>query len=146
MRHAVRAIVLRDNELLVMKRDKFGARYYTLPGGGVKWGEPARHALLREMREETGLKLGAGRLVFVENSGPVYGTQYVYLVDYLGGEPRLDPGSDEAKVDALGKNRYHPEWLPVEKLAGVTFVSPRLQQALLTALRTSFPVRAVTIH
>lgn len=131
--------------MLVMKRNKFGRIYYTLPGGGVKFGETPEQALTREMHEESGLKLGAARLVFIENAGLIFGMQYIYLVDYEGGEPHLDGASDEAQIDALGKNRYHPEWLPIQELAGVPFVSRRAQQALLRALTTSFPRQAIGI-
>lgn len=145
MRRAVRAIVFRDNDLLVMKRNKFGRVYYTLPGGGVKFGETPEQALQREMHEESGLELGAARLVFIENAGLMFGMQYVYLVDYMSGEPHLDAASDEAKIDALGKNRYDPEWLPIGQLAGVPFVSGRLKVALLRALATDFPSQAIGI-
>ena len=33
-----------------------------------------------------------------------------------GDEPALDPGSTEQKINALGKNLYIPEWLPLSKL------------------------------
>lgn len=142
MRRAVRAIVFRGNDVLVMKRNKFGKVYYTLLGGGVKFGETPEQALRREMQEESGLQLGAARLVFIENAGLIFGMQYVYLIDYAGGEPKLDASSDEARIDAMGKNRYHPEWLPVRQLADVPFVSKRLQRALLRALTTRFPAHA----
>ena len=145
MRRAVRAIVFRGNDILVMKRNKFGKVYYTLLGGGVKFGETPAQALSREMHEESGLELGSARLVFIENAGLIFGMQYVYLVDYKGGEPQLDATSDEAKIGAAGKNLYRPEWLPIQQLADVPFVSQRLQQALLRALTTSFPKQAIGI-
>jgi len=39
------------------------AGYWTLPGGGVNWGEPPEDAVVREILEETGLKASGMELV-----------------------------------------------------------------------------------
>ncbi|HVU59217.1 MAG TPA: NUDIX hydrolase [Candidatus Saccharimonadales bacterium] len=139
MKKAVRAIVFKDNQLLVIQRNKFGKKYCTLPGGGVEMGETIDQALRREMAEETGLQLGNARLVFTEAAGEPYGTQYVYLVDYAGGEPALAPDSDEASINALGQNIYQPAWLPLDQLPAAPFVSERLKQAILRGIKAGFP-------
>lgn len=145
MRRAVRAIVFKGNDLLVMKRNKFGKQYATLPGGGIDIGETADQALVRELQEETGLRLGGARLVFVENAGEPYGEQFVYLVDYLGGEPSLSPDSVEASINQMGKNLYEPAWLPVKELETVAFISEKVRQAILRALKGGFPDKVVDI-
>lgn len=145
MRRAVRAIVFKDNALLVIKRDKFGAKYCTLPGGGIDMSETPEQALVREMAEETGLQLGTARLVFVEEPGQPWGTQYIYLVEYRSGEPALSPRSIEASINELGKNTYHPAWLPLSQLAAEHFVSERLKQAILEGVKHGFPETPVTI-
>ena len=42
------------------------------------------------------------RLVFVENAGDIYGMQYIYLCEYVGGEPALNPESDEYAIKCHG--------------------------------------------
>lgn len=141
----MRGIVFKGNSLLVMRRDKFGKQYYTLPGGGVDIGETTEQTLQREMREETGLKLGDARLVFIEDAGEPYGTQYIYLIDYIDGEPQLSPDSTEAGITSLGKNIYQPGWLAVTELTKVSFISERIRQAILKSLQAGFPDKAVNI-
>jgi ADP-ribose pyrophosphatase YjhB (NUDIX family) len=132
MKQAVRAIVIKDNQLLTMHRNKFGQQYYTLVGGGVDMGEQLEAALMREIQEETGLQVANPRLVYIEEAEPMYGTQYVYLCDYVGGEIALSPQSEEAQINQLGQNLYQPMWLPLAQLPDTAFVSPGLKQRILT--------------
>jgi ADP-ribose pyrophosphatase YjhB (NUDIX family) len=52
------AAIFRGSEVLLVERGKEGAYkgYWSLPGGHIEPGEPARSAALREVREETGVE------------------------------------------------------------------------------------------
>jgi ADP-ribose pyrophosphatase YjhB (NUDIX family) len=146
MKHkAVRAILIRGDTLLAMKRNKFGMQYYTLVGGGVDLGEDAETALRRELREETGLNVGSVRLVFIEDAGDLYGEQYVYLCEDMGGEPRLSPDSEESLISAQGQNTYEPLWLPLKDVPDVSFRSSSVREALLECQRNGFPASPQTL-
>lgn len=142
---AVRAIIINGSKLLAMHRNKFGKQYYTLVGGGVDIGEDRETALRRELREETGLEVGAVRHVFTEDAGDPYGVQYIYLCEYKGGEPALAPDSDEGKINALGQNFYEPVWLPLKDLPQAPFLSESVKQALLRGLQNGFPSEPETL-
>jgi 8-oxo-dGTP diphosphatase len=145
MRKAVRAVVVKDDALLVMHRNKFGEEYYTLIGGGISVGETPEQALLREVHEETSLSVSNPRLVYVEQAGNPYGDQFIYLCDYASGEVSLLAESTEAKILALGANLYEPVWLLIKKLADVSFVSEVLKNTLVNALTQGFPSQPQTI-
>jgi ADP-ribose pyrophosphatase YjhB (NUDIX family) len=134
-----------DGKLLVTKRNKFGHEYYILVGGGVGLGESLEQALLRQLAEETGVRVANPRLVFTENAGMIYGLQNIFVCDYQGGEPRLDPESAEAKISALGRNTYEPMWLPLTQLPLVKFRSERLRDAVLKGLEQGFPEQPADI-
>ncbi len=146
MRRAVRAIIIRDDKLLVMHRNKFGEEYYTLLGGGVDFGEAPEQSLFREVREESGLQVGHCRLVFIEEAGNPYGTQYIYLCDDPGGEPVLDPQSAEASINELGQNIHTPMWLSIEELKRSPFLSETLKHAILNGIQNGFPESPVTLR
>lgn len=131
MRKAVRAIIIKDNQLVVMHRNKFGTEYDTLPGGNVELGESLEQALYREVEEETMLKFNHPRLVFVEHSDAIYGDQYIYLCEYISGEPELHAEAEERHINKLGKNLYEPKWLPLDELNTAPFLSDNLKQKLL---------------
>lgn len=139
MRQAIRAIVTNGNQMLVMKRNKFGKQYYTLIGGGVEIGEELETALRRELMEESGFQVGRVQLVYIEEAEPPYGTQYIYWCEYKGGEPVLGADTIEAEINQDGQNTYEPMWLPIADLPNVNFVSSSLKSALIDAFTHGFP-------
>lgn len=146
MRRAVRAIVVKDDALLVMHRNKFGQQYYALVGGAIKPGERPEQAVLREVREETSLQVTSPRLVIVEEAGDPFGTQLIYVCHYQGGEVALPPHSEEAKIHAMGQNLYTPGWLPVRQLPDVPFVTEKLKQTLINGLVRGFADQPIEIR
>jgi len=55
---AVSAAVFRDGRVLIVRRARPpSSGLYTLPGGGVELGETLAQAVMREVREETGLEI-----------------------------------------------------------------------------------------
>lgn len=134
-----RAIVIRDGKLLVMERHKLDRHYYTLLGGAIEKGESGEQAVVREIAEESTLTITNPRLVFIEEAGDPFGTQYIYLCDYVSGEPSLPPNSEEAFWSKPGTNTYNPMWLPLNELPVLPFVSELLKEAMLKAVANGWP-------
>ncbi|GGQ03406.1 ADP-ribose pyrophosphatase YjhB (NUDIX family) [Actinomadura coerulea] len=61
----VTGIVIEDGRILLLDQDTDTGRSWSLPGGKVEEAEPLADALVREMREETGVDVEAGRLLYV---------------------------------------------------------------------------------
>ncbi|MBE6910152.1 MAG: NUDIX domain-containing protein [Ruminococcaceae bacterium] len=59
------ALIVRDGKLLMVRS---GHGYYYSVGGRLKFGETAEDAVVREVFEETGVKLEVDRLAFVEEN------------------------------------------------------------------------------
>ncbi|TXG77127.1 NUDIX hydrolase [Patescibacteria group bacterium] len=139
MRRAVRAIIIRDDQLLVMHRNKFGTEYDTLPGGNIEMGESPEQALYREVEEETQVKFETPRMVILEHAGDPYGDQYIFLCQYVSGEPELHPDAEERRINALGKNLYHPDWVSLADLPHKPFMSEKLKQQILECVMHGWP-------
>jgi 8-oxo-dGTP diphosphatase len=61
---AVSAAIFRNGRVLIVRRGRPPAHgLYTLPGGGVELGETLEEAIIREVREETGLEIAPLELV-----------------------------------------------------------------------------------
>jgi len=100
-RVAVGAVVIRNGSVLLVKRGQAPSDgKWAIPGGSVELGETLQQAAEREILEETGLRIRAGRPVytfdFIERDGRG-DIRFHYVIidlqaDYLGGE--LKPGDD----------------------------------------------------
>lgn len=115
-----------DGDSILLSRNAPGATvshdgYWTLPGGGVEFGEPPEKAAIRELAEETGLNGMVTGLVgldswadrFVDPADGVdksfHGIRILYRVRITGGELRDEVGgsTDAARwvrrgeIDAL---------------------------------------------
>lgn len=62
----VGAIIMRDDEFLMVENDIFDHMYSV--GGRIKFGETAEEAVVREVFEETGVKMEVDRLGFVHEN------------------------------------------------------------------------------
>jgi 8-oxo-dGTP diphosphatase len=98
--------VFRGDEVLLVRRAKapfLGC--WSLPGGGMQWGETAQDAARRELREETGLlasdltlgDVADGILTDGEGKVQAHYTIIVYATREVSGAPAAD-----SDVDALG--------------------------------------------
>ena len=62
----VGAIIMKDGKILMVGNDK--ANYLYSVGGRIKFGETAEEAILREVLEETGVKMEIDRLGFIHEN------------------------------------------------------------------------------
>ena len=108
-RLAAYGVIRRDDRVLLCRvaPGNYGAGFWTLPGGGLEFGEGPQEAALREVEEETGL-LGhitgapsihsdTGEWPF--SAGPVtyHTVRFVYPMEIVGGTERreVDGSTDE---------------------------------------------------
>lgn len=146
MGKAARAIIIEDGKLLVMHRNKHGSQYYTLVGGGVNEGETIEQAVVREVREETGLEVVRGRPVFYEQHPAPYNEQYIFLCEVAPhAEIAIQEASDEAMLNRLGANTHQPFWISLKAFDRLPFRTPQLQEAIIRGLKKGFPQQPVQL-
>ncbi len=145
MRISVRAIVIKDNKLLVMDRNRFGDKFISLVGGAVEIGESQESALKREVSEEASLEIANPKLVIIEEAGEIYGLQYIYLCDYVSGDPKLSEGSIESKIARNGQNLYLPMWLDIKDLELSNLLPVELKKQLIDFIKNGFPSEPIKL-
>lgn len=126
IRVKARAVILHGDALVVTRERRGTQALFMLPGGRVKPRESAEHAAIREVREETGLQVTIGRLLYVAeviDHHRAHDLNLVFLAG-LAGEPtgvellaldRLDevdpPVLTTLAADRAGGWTETPRWL-----------------------------------
>ncbi len=72
-------LIYRDNEILLQNRKKSDWQGYTLPGGHIEPYESFTDAVIREMKEETGLDIRNPKLCGVKQFRGDHGRYVVFL-------------------------------------------------------------------
>jgi len=86
----VMALVTRGRQLLLTRKPGYAAGRYTVVAGFVEPGETLEHALMREVREETGVD-SARPLYFGSQPWPFPNSLVMaFALEYAGGEARAD--------------------------------------------------------
>ena len=110
--------------LLCLPKDR---SYAYLPGGHIEFGETGREALVREMKEETGLDATAGELVdVVESSFVQKGERHCEInLVYRMSLAERDLGRTESREDWICF-----EWVPCERLGDVNLLPPEMKTCI----------------
>jgi len=118
------AIILNDKNEVLFVLQKTGPfrGWWLLPGGRVEFGETVRDALIREVKEETGLLVKVSKLLGVFDV--IYADQdchfihIVFLCERIGGE--LKAGSDASEVRWLDPNMLNETQTDLRRIMKAT--------------------------
>jgi 8-oxo-dGTP diphosphatase len=95
--------MLLDGKVVLARHRTGTSTYHLLPGGGVGYRETVEEALVREIREETGLHARLSRLLFINDTIDPNGWRHLvnltFLAEVTGGEITSDP--KDARVEAV---------------------------------------------
>ena len=100
-RVAAYGIIKQDDKILLCRissQVKGSEGKWTLPGGGIEFGESPEQAMEREVREETGLQSTAGEvagidsIVTINELGERHGIRIIYHASHQAGELVFEQG------------------------------------------------------
>jgi nucleoside triphosphatase len=96
-------IVNERGEVLLVQSEKWGERY-TVPGGHIELGERAEDAIVREVKEETGLDSVAEELLIVQQA--IYPRDYYKHEHYIFMDYVCRARSSEVRLDGRELQSY----------------------------------------
>jgi 8-oxo-dGTP diphosphatase len=136
-RVAAYAVIIRDGQILLSRLSPSVARteLWTLPGGGLDHGEDPRAAVVREVREETGLEATVSteaRVFSMHNARARFGKSKAdYHALRIVFEGWVAPDAPAPRVVEVDGSTVDAAWHPLEKvLAGDIPVASLVTEAL----------------
>lgn len=131
-------IIIKDENILLIRRVKNGAEYWVFPGGGIEEGESYEQALKREAQEELGTQISIGDK-FYEDRWQKSPTEEVvntfYFCEITGGVVGTGDGP-EWQENGGYFGEYHLEWHPLSELGSLDLKPGEVRDLLINpALR-----------
>ncbi|MEW5827271.1 MAG: NUDIX domain-containing protein [Chloroflexota bacterium] len=138
----VRAILIENDALALIKRQREDRTYYVFPGGGVEAGETFEQAVRREVFEELGLRVKV--VCQVARVDYRLDSHYFYLCQRLDGEFGSGCGPEFGRYPA-SRGTYTPLWLPVKDFRGHLVVPVPIAQLVQNSVKSRWPFHPVWI-
>ncbi len=131
-----RGIILADNKVILIKRNKNGAEYWVTPGGEIHSSETPQDAFEREANEELNISVRDSRLVLEiqENRNGIEHHDYYFLA-YLATAFSGEIFGEEAKRSSAA-NVYQPQLVDRTLLGTINLVPECLKNFIDTVLLT----------
>lgn len=120
-------VIIKDSKILLMHRIKKGREYYVFPGGHRRINEKNEEAVIREVEEETSIKVTNPKLAFEFPDGKYKNIHRYYLCTWTSGDkPKL---IGEEAVRNNSNNFYEPIWIDINRFSSLN-VLPKLAKKL----------------
>jgi ADP-ribose pyrophosphatase YjhB (NUDIX family) len=142
-RVAAYAVIVRDDHVLLTRLAPYLAadERWTLPGGGIEFGEHPGDAVVREVREETGLEVTVGERAWIDSVhrrrevGPQPEDFHAVRIVYDGA---VAPDSPDPRVLEQDGSTVDARWVPLADVLSGRFPVVAMVRDALAAMR---PVR-----
>lgn len=144
LRNSVKAVIIQDGKLLVLRKKNGNGAYTVLPGGGQKKSETLHQALTREVFEEICAKVKIGNLIhireyFSEKHGFALEDREIHQVEFFFKCKLLE--------DYHPKNGHFPDphqkevvWVGIDQLDEANFYPVTLRKILQALKNDDSPV------
>jgi len=120
-----RAIIMHDNKIISMYREREGRVFYTFPGGGQEGNESEEECVIREVYEEFGITIKPIKKVYTyENQNSI---EHFYIADWLSGE--FGSGNGEEYQENRNNGIYIPKFIEISEIPNLPLMPPEVASA-----------------
>lgn len=131
IRSSVKALIIHNHHLLTIEKQSGDSKKYIMPGGGQDFNETLSDAVVRECMEELGVKVEAGRLLWVrefisknhisdqpmDNQGHI--VEHIFEAFLMEIPEKFEPMEPDLTQTSV-------VWLPINQLSEVNYYPKEL--------------------
>ncbi|MBT3865756.1 NUDIX domain-containing protein [Candidatus Woesearchaeota archaeon] len=123
-----RALIIKDNQILLIHRFKKGLEYYVTPGGHIEEGESEEEALIREIKEETNLDAKVDKKLWTLINPKDNSKNHFFLVIEFSGEVKLGGPELERNCE---EDKHILEWHNLNEIKELKLFPKPLKEKIL---------------
>ena len=133
----VAGIVPVDNGFIFMhrkkvKRNKDYEEYYTFPGGHSENGETLEEGVIREIKEEFGIKVKVIKKLYELENNKLNMKEYFFLCEYIEGKFGTGDGEEFFNnPEYKDSGEYIPEIMKKEDISKIVLLPPEIKEKFL---------------
>lgn len=117
-----RAIIIHEDKIVSMYRERQGRIFYTFPGGGMEGNESEEDCVKREVFEEFGLIVKAIKKVYTyENKNSI---EHFYIAEWISGE--FGSGEGEEYQENRNNGVYLPKFIEISDIPTLPLMPPEV--------------------
>lgn len=124
-RNRGRAIIISEDKIVSMYREREGRNFYTFPGGGMEENETEEECVKREVLEEFGLIVNPIKKLYTyENKNSI---EHFYLAEWVSGE--FGSGEGEEYQENRNNGVYIPKLIRIDDIPNLPLMPPEVARA-----------------
>lgn len=130
-------ILIHDQHVALIERNRSGETYFLFPGGQVEQGEELEATAVREAREELGIDVELqGLFAEVQMRGKA---QHYFRARQIAGEFGSGAGIELLQSESHPNGTHRPVWVPLAELAERDCRPMALAKAVIEAAEKGWP-------
>lgn len=114
----VNGVLIEEGKILLVEQDVSASRRWAHPGGKLEFGETLRQGIVREFKEETGLDVAVGDLLYVTDR--IVEGNHVVIVSFQVSKIGGSFGTGKGEEFTTGKIKS-VKMVPIDELEGIGF-------------------------
>lgn len=112
-------ICVAEGKILLVNHSLYGQNgfFWSPPGGGILFGETAQQAVVREFKEETGLEVKVGPLLFFNEhiADPLHAIELFFEIKSFEGTPTKGIDPEFSSDDQIIRNVCFMSWQEISQ-------------------------------
>ncbi len=126
-----RGIIIKDDKLVLMKRNRNGEDFFVFPGGGIEKNESPQQCCERELLEEFGIEIEAKNMIYLIHQGE--SKQGYFVCDWKSGEIHKTDAEEYQGLNHYGT--YNPTLANLNEVSKLNILPPEVKEQFLDDLK-----------